>query len=79
MAAFLITIGVVVGLAVLCLAAIGLWACLSMIEPYEHERARIAREHRQAEWQIAAIQRRAQEAIMTEALDRLRTRRDRRW
>jgi hypothetical protein len=79
MAAFFITVGVVIGLAVLCFAAIGIWACLSAIEPYEDERARITREHRQAEWQIAAINRRAQEAIMTEAIRRLRSHSGEQW
>jgi hypothetical protein len=74
MTVLLVTIGIVVGLVVLGLAAVGVWGCVIALSPRESERARIARQAREAEAHIADIGRRAQEAIIAEALYRLRSR-----
>ena len=74
MAVILITLGIIIGLAVLAFAAIGVWGCLVALNPRESQRARLRREAHEAEAHIADIGRRAQEAIITEALARLRRR-----
>ena len=67
MAVLFITMGVVIGLVVLVLVS------------GQDSRTQLDRQAWQAEREIAEIGRRAQEAIMTEALNRLRSRHDRRW
>ena len=79
MAVLFITMGVVIGLVVLVLAVIGGWGCLEALLGSPDNRTPLDRQAWQAEREIAEIGRRAQEAIMTEALNRLRSRHDRRW
>jgi len=79
MAVLFITMGVVIGLVVLVLAVIGGWGCLEALLGSPVSRTQLDRQAWQAESEIAEIGRRAQEAIMTEALNRLRSPHDRRW
>ncbi len=70
MAALLITVGIVIGLAVVGFAGIGAWGCFTALFGCNDARARLAQEARRAESEIAEIGRRAQEAILAEALKR---------
>lgn len=79
MAVLFITMGVVIGLVVLVLAVIGGWGCLEALLGSPDNWTQLDRQAWQAEREIAEIGRRAQEAIMTEALNRLRSPHDRRW
>lgn len=74
MAALLITVGIVMGLAVLGFAGIGVWVCLTALLDGNDTRSRLAARALQADAEITEIGRRAQEAIMAEALSRLRSR-----
>jgi hypothetical protein len=69
-AILLIAVGIVIGLAVVGFAGIGAWGCLTALLDGSDTRALQAREARQAEAEIAQIGRRAQEAILDEALKR---------
>lgn len=70
MAVLLITVGIVIGLAVVGFAGIGAWGCFMAVLGGSDRRARLAQEARQAEAEITEIGRRAQEAILAEALKR---------
>jgi hypothetical protein len=75
MAVLLITAGSVIGLVLLSLAVIGARALLKFFLSGRDTRALLARQAHQAEADIAEISRRAQEAIITEALGRFGPRR----
>lgn len=70
MAVFIVTFAVVIGIVVLVFASIGIVTVLSK----NGHNAEFAREAQDAEARIADIGRRAQEAIIGEALQRLRDR-----
>jgi len=79
MAGLFVATAIVIGLAVLVLASIGVWGCFMALSSRANARARLAHQARDAESQIIDIGRRAQEAIMTEALSRLRSRYNDPW
>jgi hypothetical protein len=72
---FLVTAGLVVGLVVLGFAIVGIAGVVMALGDWTSEQSRVEREARLAEQHIADIGRRAQEAIVVEALRRLRERR----
>lgn len=74
MAALLVTIGIVIGLAVLGFAVVGVWGCFIALSNGGATRSRLAAEARQAETEITGIGRRAQEAIMAEVLKKFDSR-----
>lgn len=74
MSALLVALGIVFGLVVLGFAAIGMWGCWVAVSSSARtrRRKRIAQHVRQAEDDVIEINRRAQDAILAVALERLR-------
>jgi hypothetical protein len=74
MTVFVVMIGIVIGLVLFVFASIGMWGCIVALSSRGRRHGELADQARDVEAHIADINRRAQEAIVTEALSRLRSR-----
>jgi hypothetical protein len=74
MAMPLITVGVVIGLVVVGFAVFGAWVFVTALLDGSDTGVQLAQDARQTEAEITEIGRRAQEAILAEALSRLPSR-----